>query len=227
MKPRICAALTARTLNGAIRMAEAAENSGAGILELRLDYLNSYEHLRDLVKSTRLPMILTLRKRGEGGKFRGSEEKRISILLKASGEGFIYVDVELSTSGLAKVLRKLDKIGVKKIVSYHNLKSTPHQMELLQIARNEMKVGADICKIVTKANTVNDNFTCLNIVSKMQKRTKIICFATGKLGVPSRVLSPLFGAYLTFASVTRGKESAPGQLTVKEMREIYQILGAF
>jgi len=227
MTPRICAALTAHTLNGAIRMAEAAENSGADMLELRLDYLNNYTHLRDLVKSTRLPTILTLRKRGEGGKFRGSEEKRVSTLLKAAVEGFRYVDVERSTSGLVKVLRELDKIGVKKIVSYHNLKLTPHQMGLLQIARKEMRVGADICKIVTKANTVNDNLTCLNIVSKMQKRTKIICFATGKLGVTSRVLSPLFGAYLTFASVTRGKESAPGQLTVKEMRDIYQILGAF
>jgi 3-dehydroquinate dehydratase type I len=226
MKPRICVALTAHTLKGAIGMAEVAEDSGADMLELRLDYLNSYGHLRDLVKSTKLPIILTLRKSGEGGKFQGSEEKRISTLLKAAGEGFSYVDVELSTSSLAKVLKELNKIGVKKIVSYHNLKSTPQQIELFQIARKEMSVGAGVCKIVTKANTINDNITCLNLVSRMQKRTKIICFATGKLGTASRIFSPLLGAYLTFASVTKGKESAPGQLTLKEMIQIYQLLGA-
>ncbi len=224
MKPKICAALTANTLQEAIRMAEVAEDSDADMLELRLDYLNSYGHLSDLVKSTKLPTILTLRKSGEGGNFKGNEEKRISILLKAAGEGFSHVDVELSTSGLAKVLSELSKIGVKKIVSHHNLKSTPRQTELFKIAKKEIQIGADVCKIVTKAYTINDNITCLNLVSRMEKQTKIICFASGKLGVTSRILSPLFGAYLTFASVTRGKESAPGQLTVKEMRQVYELL---
>jgi len=67
--------------------------------------------------------------------------------------------------------------------------------------------------------------TVLNFVSRACKRTETVCFAMGELGKPSRILSPLFGALFTIASLERGRETAQGQLTVQEMRNIYQTLG--
>jgi len=46
----------------------------------------------------------------------------------------------------------------------------------------------------------------------------------GEEGKISRIMAPYFGSYLSFASLERGAESAPGQLTVEEMREIFRIL---
>jgi 3-dehydroquinate dehydratase len=47
----------------------------------------------------------------------------------------------------------------------------------------------------------------------------------GELGKTSRLLSPLFGGFFTFASLERGKETAAGQLTVQEMKAVYETLG--
>ena len=43
----------------------------------------------------------------------------------------------------------------------------------------------------------------------------------GELGNISRILTSKFGGFLTFASLEKGKESAPGQLTVDELSKIY------
>ena len=45
----------------------------------------------------------------------------------------------------------------------------------------------------------------------------------GPKGEISRILAPLYGSYLTFASLASGKESAPGQITATTLRDIYRI----
>jgi 3-dehydroquinate dehydratase/shikimate dehydrogenase len=47
----------------------------------------------------------------------------------------------------------------------------------------------------------------------------------GKLGKISRLLSPLFGGFLTFAALERKSETASGQMTIQEMKELYSLLG--
>ena len=49
-------------------------------------------------------------------------------------------------------------------------------------------------------------------------------FAMGEAGKLSRILSPLCGGYFTYASLETGKEAAPGQISVQEIREIYSCL---
>lgn len=225
MKPRICATITSGTIKEAIKMAGIAEKDGADLLEFRLDYLKELKSLDDVVKSTSLPTILTLRKQDEGGKFRGSEKARIQTILKAAEKDFKYVDLELATDSLANVVKELKKVGLNVIISAHNFTNTPSLPEMIRIINKERQVGADICKLITTATTRDDNVACLNLVSKVSKQTDVICFAMGKLGIISRILSPLIGAYLTFATAVKGRESAPGQLTVKEMRQIYRLLG--
>ncbi|MFQ6085494.1 MAG: type I 3-dehydroquinate dehydratase [Candidatus Bathyarchaeia archaeon] len=225
MKPKICAAITAETIDGSIKMGQKAEQDGADLLELRADYLKERENLQDFLGSSSLPAILTVRRPEEGGVFEGNEDERIAALLKWSGEGFEYVDVELSTLGFSSLIDDLRRTGVKAIVSHHDMRSTPEVSKILRMVDAEIQCGADICKIVTRAKDEMDNLPCLTAVVEASKRTEIVCFAAGEAGRISRVLSPLLGARFTFASVTRGSESAPGQLTVRELRTIYKTLG--
>ena len=44
----------------------------------------------------------------------------------------------------------------------------------------------------------------------------------GDYGVISRILYKRFGSYLTFASLQKGKESAPGQISIQELFNVYQ-----
>jgi 3-dehydroquinate dehydratase type I len=78
---------------------------------------------------------------------------------------------------------------------------------------------------VTSATKANDNLTILDFVSKSAKVTKIVSFAMGKLGVPSRVLSPVFGAEFTFAAIDDDSKTAVGQLSIDNIRDVWKLLG--
>ena len=82
-----------------------------------------------------------------------------------------------------------------------------------------------MCKIVTTTNQVEDNLTLLNFTSTACSKAKVVCFAMGELGKISRLLSPVFGGFFTFASLEHGSETAAGQMTIKEMRAAYELLG--
>lgn len=195
------------------------------MIEIRLDEFEEIDRLSDIVSWTKIPLIATSRPLKEGGKFKGNEEKRKEILLSAAKAGFEYVDIELSSPLLQEMIDELKKYNVKIIISFHDFEKTPRIDELKNILNQEINYGADVCKIVTMANKLEDNLTILNFLNEESKRVKLVSFAMGEYGKISRVFSPLFGSYFTFVSLEKGKETAPGQLTIYELRSIYEALG--
>ncbi len=195
------------------------------LIELRLDFYREVD-LERFISSTRKPVIVANRPRREGGRYRGDEEKRLEALKKAMEIGTDYIDLEANTetSLLKEVLRR--KKGSRIILSYHDFKSTPSQ-EVLQDHFDRMsQMGADVVKIVTFARTWEDNLNILSLLSYGRKRRKrIIAFCMGEKGKMSRIFSPLMGGEWTYASLARSKISAPGQLTVRDLREIWRRLG--
>jgi len=222
---KICVAVPPKTVAEALNLIEKAENQGADFIEVRLDSLKKHDELADIARCSNTPLIATNRSPDCQGKFLGSENERKKILFDAAGNGFEYVDIELSTSGLEEIVGNLHGMGVKPIVSFHDFNKTPNSSQLNEIFRREIDSGADICKIVTTARLVEDNLTVLDFVSKASKRARIVCFSMGELGKPSRLLSPVFGAFFTIASLESGRKTASGQLTIQEMRTVYEALG--
>jgi 3-dehydroquinate dehydratase type I len=94
---------------------------------------------------------------------------------------------------------------------------------LKQIVSKEIKAGADICKVVTTAQTFEDNLAVMRLFSEFPG-TKIVAFAMGTQGFISRVMAPLIGAYFTYGAVQKGVESAPGQLPVSDMMAVYEMV---
>jgi 3-dehydroquinate dehydratase/shikimate dehydrogenase len=109
----------------------------------------------------------------------------------------------------------------KLIISHHDFKETPQNLK--ELHRKMSDSHADIVKIATRANSPDDCSRMLDIIALSEKPTIGICM--GPLGVGTRVLGPLFGGYLTFASLSNEKASAPGQLTVEELRSRWAALG--
>jgi len=198
---------------------------GADLIEIRLDYLNKIEEIQKIVKSTSLPLIATNRQYKQGGRRLQNEERRIQALLDAANLDFQYIDIESTTVSLNSVVRELKEKGTSIIISFHDFKRTPKTSHLEKIIHSQIEAGADICKLVTTANTVNDNISCLLLTSKLSKVTKMVCFAMGEIGLLSRVLSPVFGASFTYASVKKGLETARGQPTIFELKELFTRLG--
>lgn len=224
MTPRICVSLPPKKVDEALNLIQKAEKNHADYIEIRLDSLKQHRGLADIAHCTNTPLIATNRSTKCQGNFSGSEPERKKILLDAAREGFNYVDLELSTSGLNGMIDNLHEMGVKPVISFHDFDETSPLPQLNEILEREIKSGAYLCKIVTTAKTVEDNLTVLDFVSQASKKGKMICFAMGKLGKPSRLLSPLFGAFFTIASLGKSQKTASGQLTLQQMRTAYNAL---
>ncbi len=114
----------------------------------------------------------------------------------------------------------MEKSNTKLIVSHHNFKETPIQLN--DIYQRIAKTNADIIKIATKANNYNDSLRMLNLISGADRDIIAICM--GQKGMITRVYGPAVGGYLTFASLGEGKSSASGQMNVDELRQTWQLL---
>ena len=118
---------------------------------------------------------------------------------------------------------KLVKKRAECLLSCHDLMKTPSLDEMREIVKRQREAGADICKIITTAQAFEDNLTVLKLIGE-SPGVRLISFAMGPMGTLSRILCPLAGGELTYASIEKGKESAPGQITVNELTGIYEMI---
>ncbi len=223
----ICASLVAGTMERALeKMTNRSRH--ADLLELRIDLIADLD-LPVLVKAKTGPVLITNRRREEGGGFRGTEEERIFLLCEAVRLKAEYVDMEVATDdGLARqVLGAAARRGghTKIIVSFHDFNATPAAGALRRKWGSCRERGGDIVKIVTHARRSEDNLRVLSLIPYSRKRGQdIIAFCMGEEGRISRIMAPLLGSHLAFAALDKGEEAAPGQMTVEEMKQIMRIL---
>lgn len=215
-RPNICGVLVDSDIDAA-RNIEPFVN----LYEVRIDLIG--ENWERLVKKLNKPWIATNRTIDEGGKWEGNEARRIEKLLHAVELGAEIVDVEFRTKNLKNIV-PLVKKRAKCILSFHDTEKTPSLNELKTIVKQQIESGADICKIVTTATKYEDNLRILKLIREFHD-VRIVAFAMGPAGQVSRLLCPLIGGDFTYASTGEGKESAPGQVTVKQLVETYETLG--
>lgn len=204
---------------------EEANRKKADFIELRLDYLQNLDEktIKRLVKACKAKVIATIRQRSEKGFFNGTETKRIALLIKAAHSGADFVDVEYGTDKKSLSRIRKGKKTARIILSYHNFEETP-PIEWLKKLFDEMaKInGVSAIKVVCYAKKYDDNKTCLELVKYAKGRGKrIICFCMGALGRDSRILSVILGGYFTFGCLHKGLESAQGQISIDDLRKIY------
>ncbi len=214
-----CIPIIAKDTEEAIRrMGEAGRL--ADVLEVRLDLMGSFD-IGAIVRASGKPVLITCRSVSEGGKGKDGPEKVAGHLISAIEEGADLVDVELAMPpGIRN--RILSAAGKRKIIiSTHITSGTPSVDMLEKIYTNSIAAGGDIVKIVTMAREWEDNLRILELVNRAKKEgVRIISFCMGPLGRMSRIFSIFMGAYMTFASLEPGQESASGQISIDKMREI-------
>jgi 3-dehydroquinate dehydratase-1 len=216
-KARICASI----INSDIRAVREVEPL-VDLYEVRIDLIGG--DWEKLAGELRKPWIACNRIEKEGGQWKGNEARRIEKLLQAVELGADMIDIELQTTNLDKVIKAIKK-RTRCLVSLHDPEKTPSLEEMKKTIEKQLKAGADICKLVTTAKEYGDNLKVLKLMREFPG-IKIVSFAMGPLGGISRVLCPLAGGDFTYASIGKGKESAPGQLTVQGLVEMYRTIAA-
>src|SRR4051812_40518596 len=190
---------------------QAAE-AGAELVELRVDCLRSEPDLKRILAQRYTPLVFTIRRGADGGLWRGDEEKRQRLFREAIVAGVDYVDLE------ADIAAKIPRYGkTKRIVSVHDMKKTPENLE--EIAKAAREAHADIVKVATMARSLADASRVLQLVAKAQ--TPTVGIAMGPLGVFTRVLGAKFGAPLTYAGFNPERIFAPGMLMLGDLRRDY------
>jgi 3-dehydroquinate dehydratase I len=214
-KARICVTIVDSDFESIREIEERVD-----LFEVRLDLIGP--DWPGVARYLKKPWIACNRSKEEGGKGDSNDVKRVEELLWAAEIGAGIVDIEYRTPNVSDFV-PLIKARAKCLISFHDTFGTPSYNSLISIAESQIKAGADICKIVTTANSFEDNLTILKLIKNFPEE-RIIAFSMGEQGRISRILSPLAGGYCTYASIRKGRESALGQIPLDEMDRIYKYL---
>mgnify|MGYP001146655711 CR=1 FL=1 len=195
----------------------------ADILELRLDMIGKTD-IRVLLEASRVPVIATYRTTAEGGKGQAGWKTVSRLLGEAIKEGADYVDVEWAMP--EPIREKLfESRGRSRIIASLHLDHTPEKKVLSRLLEHMAGSGPDVVKIVTTAGSVRDNLRVLELIPEAEALgVSIIAFAMGPLGRVSRLLCVPMGGLMTFACLDESSSMAPGQMTLRQMRRITEVV---
>lgn len=224
--------IAAQNLDQAKRQINSALGGGAEILELRTDYLEnlSVDLVKDLIiyaksiPNKRLPVIVTCRDKRQGGAKDYPLQLRVRILASALKAGAEYIDLEfdnfLFTEGQEKIKLALSQVSKGRLIlSIHNFKT-----KFANIGKQYRRIlatyPAAIPKLVYTANHINDCFEAFDLLRNSSGERIVFCM--GEAGLISRIIAKKLGSFITFASIDEEKATAPGQLTIKQFKELYR-----
>lgn len=176
------------------------------IIEIRIDQFTRVDakYIKDNIivrKKLNLPLILTIRSKKEGGKKNIRDERKLNIfrdiipLIDA-------VDIELRSPIIMEVIDFAKRGNKKIIISSHNFKSTPINEDLTDIIRKAKKKGANIVKIATKANSIDDVNRLMQF-TQQNKNKNIIVISLGNIGAISRLCFPIVGSLITYSYIDK------------------------
>ncbi len=225
---KICVAITGATPTEMLQTASEVLQESS-FIEFRLDYLaKPAAALPDLKQFLAdhgaVTAIATCRCEENGGKFHGSSQQSLDILLQAAASGFALVDIELeSVEKLGEgTMDQLRAAGAAVIVSFHDFGKTGN---LDAVLKRMEPFAPDFLKVVPTAQTLSDNVTLMRFLAAAKERgnDNLVGICMGEAGIPSRILGPRVGSAFTFASAHVGGETAPGQITARTLIETFRV----
>ena len=246
MKFNICVAVPI-TSGGLERNGEVLKkilDENPEFVELRFDYIEDIQQitptfvksLLDLIES-QTKAIFTFRDFSEGGQIELSKSERLKIIQLLIEAHPQYYDIEMKNDRetLQSVINMARENNVKLIYSFHDFEKTPSYDEGVKIiekfkeelvnnyAVDFISIKKIIFKLIFTAQIFEDNLIPMKICRDLLEKNKyknVISFCMGELGIFSRIMCVIAGSFLTYASLE--ERTAPGQIDIRNMREILQ-----
>jgi 3-dehydroquinate dehydratase I len=222
---RFCVSIRSSTPEDLKNQIMRAFSYGADFVEIRFDFLMPVhmEESLKVVESIRNRAVFTLRSVQQNGKFIGKNEDRILWLKRLALTQPMFLDIELHTlHDNDELVDFFTEQKTRMLVSWHDFEKTPTSNELIDLL-GEMRIYSNYVKLVTTARNVED---CIRVLDLYKDVTELnlISFAMGDLGILSRILCTIYGnAPFTYAALEEPFVS--GQLTIQQMRKLYDMIG--
>ncbi len=223
--------IAAPNLEQASQQIKTALAAGAEMLELRTDYLEglNVDLAKELIAAAKsagggkLPIIVTCRDIRQGGKIAYPLRLRLDILVAALKAGAEFVDFEydnfLSVEPQERIRVALSgSLKGRLILSAHNFETKfANTAKLYRTILTVYSVA--IPKLIFTANHINDCFEAFDLLH--QTGGERIIFCMGEAGIISRIIAKKLKSFVTFASVNEENATAPGQLSIRQLKELY------
>jgi 3-dehydroquinate dehydratase/shikimate dehydrogenase len=184
-------------------------------IEIRLDLIRDLD-LDRVLEAPGKPKILTMRSRAQGG--RGAPAERTAIVKRLLRSRAAWIDLEPDDLALGEAKRPG---GPRRILSWHDFQGTPLDLEarLEQLAQAGR---ADLIKMVTFAEMAADLLRVRDLL-RHAPAGRVIAFCMGAKGTASRILAPAWGSAAIYAPRRGDPASAPGQVALEDLIEVYRI----
>jgi len=215
----VVAAATSREMQAQFRRALRLTRT----IELRLDWLrNDLERAHFLgwlnANQRSGAWIATCRRMEAGGRYAGKPSFEWVWLGLAAQSGCRWCDIEVET--VAQCPREMHRLFLEKtgrILSWHGFAGTRRRRSLSQIQRGMARAGFEATKVAAQCDSLRD---ALRVLALAKGKRNVIAVPMGEIGLPARILALRHGSALAYAAV--GKKTAPGQLTLEEMKRLYR-----
>jgi len=216
--PLVVAALT----DDLPRKAREAREEGADAVEIRIDMYEGGKDaaLDDMRDCDALPVIATNRSTEDE-----SEEERVETLVRATKHAeAVDIDVLSPGKSVERVVEAAREEDATVIASHHDFEGTPSVDGMMETLESAWEVG-DVAKLAVTPEDEGDVLDLLRLTLEARDGGEgpFCAISMGALGSYTRFVAPLYGSCLTYASY--GSGTAPGQLTVREVREYMERFG--
>jgi 3-dehydroquinate dehydratase/shikimate dehydrogenase len=231
-KGKICVSVCSESVTGTIANIKRAEKI-ADVIEVRFDCLSKHVFnieasvetgamaylcwtWENILCATRKPIISTYRPAVQGGRQELTTRARGIFWYAGMATEFCDVEEDLFDDASSQFFQK-------RILSYHNFEDVPADLNSTfdRLAAQSM---ADIIKIAVTAHDIAEALPVWKLINQARNAGKeIIPIAMGEAGKWTRVLGLAHGAFMTYASLNEGLETADGQITVKDLTEVYRV----
>ncbi len=229
---KIAVPIAAENLDQAKKQVKAALAAGAEMLELRTDYLANLSAglVKNLIAEAKsaagqiVPVIVTCRDKQQGGARGYPLRLRVDVLAGALKAGAEFIDFEYENfrfmEGQERITTTLSQVSRGRLIlSAHNFETK--FTNISKLYRDILIVfPAAIPKLVYTANHINDCFDGLDLLHQTSGERIIFCM--GEAGLVSRIIAKKLGCLFTFASIDEKTATAPGQLTVEQLKKLYR-----
>ena len=234
--PKICVPIVGITKEDIISEAKTFDSIPVDVVEWRVDWFMGvfdFDQVLDVLKDLRkvlgdTPLLMTFRTSKEGGEKSIEDADYAALNIRAAQSGYVdLIDVEVFTGDeiVREIIDGAHAAGVKVIASNHDFFKTPEKDDIIARLRKMQELNADIPKIAVMPQNKKDVLTLLAATEEMVSQyadRPIITMSMAGTGVISRLCGEVFGSALTFGAAK--KASAPGQMGVKDLSTVLELL---
>ena len=217
---KICVSICGETADDVVERIQGSK-ALADVIEIRFDCLRpeEIEHVVATLSDLNHTVIITFRPEDQGGRRKLTSDVRTKfwkfILPRLQNVDFL-IDRELGADF------QIDADDARTIVSLHDFEGVIDDLssQLEALAHDT----AGTVKIAISARDAADAIPLWKAMAQLKPANKrVVPIAMGEAGKWTRILGLAHGASMAYASLGDGDNTAPGQITARDLRDVFRV----